>query len=123
MTACKLLAIDDDVDFAEGLALALELEGYEVDIASTGRAGVEAAKKLKYAAILIDIGLPDINGVDALGEIRRHDPGARCFLLTGFSADHILEQGIDAGAVEILTKPIEIEELLRKIAAILDSDD
>lgn len=117
MTALKLLVIDDDADFAEGLSIALELEGCTVDMVSNGQNGIAAAKDATYDAILSDVGLPGLNGVETLRQIRQVSPATRCFLLTGYSADDLLQQGIDAGAVEILTKPINVEELLRHIAA------
>lgn len=116
MTAPKLLIIDDDRDFAEGLAEALELHGHQVDIAFTGENGVEAVKKNDYDTILVDIGLPGLNGVESLLKIRQVNPKVRCFLLTGHSADHIAKQGIEAGAIEILTKPIDPEEILRRLS-------
>lgn len=116
MTAPKLLIIDDDRDFAEGLAEALELHGHQVDIAFTGEDGVEAVKKNDYDTILMDIGLPGLNGVESLLKIRQVNPKVRCFLLTGHSADQIAKQGIEAGAIEILTKPIDPEEMLRRLS-------
>ncbi len=116
MTAAKLLIIDDDRDFAEGLAEALELHGHRVGIAFTGEEGVEAVEKDDYDTILMDIGLPGLNGVESLLKIRQVDPKARCFLLTGHSADHIAKQGIEAGATEILTKPIDPKEILRRLS-------
>lgn len=117
MTVPKLLIIDDDVDFAEGLMIALELEGYMVDMVSNGRDGVASAKAATYDAILIDVGLPGINGVETLARIKQIGPETRCFLLTGYSADHLLEQGISAGAADVLTKPIDVAELLQILAA------
>ncbi len=118
MTAPKLLIVDDDRDFAEGLAQVLKLYGHQVDIAFTGEDGVEAVKKNDYDTILIDIGLPGLNGVESLLKIRQVNPKVRCFLLTGHSADHIAEQGIEAGAIEILTKPIDLEEMLQRLSNI-----
>ena len=119
MTTPKLLAIDDDSDFTEALAIALGLEGYEVDVVSSGEDGIAAAKNTTYDAILIDVGLPGLNGVETLRQIKQVGPGTRCFLLTGYSAFDLLEQGISAGAAEILTKPIDVEELLQHLAASL----
>lgn len=113
MTASRLLLIDDDLDFAEGLMMALELNDYDVDIVSNGQDGIAAAQETPYEAILIDVGLPGLNGVETLSRIKQIGRGTRCFLVTGYSADHLLDQGISAGAVEILTKPIDVEDLLR----------
>lgn len=112
-----ILIIDDDDDFAGGLSNALTLEGYAVEVASNGRDGIAASARCGHVACFIDVGLPDIDGVDTLSRVRQIDPRARCFLLTGYSADHLLEQGVDAGAVEVLTKPVDVDELLRKLTA------
>lgn len=117
MTAARLLVIDDDRDFAEGMAEMLELDGYQVDIAVTGEAGIEAVAQTDYNTALIDIGLPGLSGVETLLRIKEARPGIRCFLLTGYSADHVARQGIEAGAVEILTKPVDPEDLIRRLAA------
>ena len=113
----RLLVVDDDPDFAESLALALGLDGLRVDTVSKGESGVEAARHTAYDAILIDIGLPGINGVETLVRIKEFDPNVRCYLVTGHSADHLFKQGIDAGAIEVLTKPLDPEVLSRKITA------
>lgn len=115
MTAGRLLLIDDDLDFAEGLMMALELNDYTVDIASNGQDGIAAAQETPYDAILIDVGLPGLNGVETLSRIKQVSRGTRCFLVTGYSADQVLEQGFDAGAAEILTKPIDVEDLVQRL--------
>ena len=117
MTAARLLVIDDDSDFAGGLALALGLDGHAVDVAADGKRGIQAARDTAYDFIFIDVGLPDMNGVEILRHINRINPRTHCFLLTGYSAEQLLEQGINAGAVEILTKPIDVDDVLRLIAA------
>ena len=117
MTASRLLIVDDDRDFAEGLAEYLELCGHRVDIAFTGESAIEAAGKAAYDTILMDVGLPGLNGVESLREIKRCQPKVRCFLLTGYSADHVLLRGVEAGAAEILTKPVNPEELSQRLAA------
>lgn len=115
MNSLSVLIVDDDVDFADGAAEVLELRGHLVELAHTGEDGVEAFGRKRFDVALIDIGLPGMNGVECLTRIRQIDPGARCFLMTGYSADQIAEQGIEAGAIEILTKPVEPYELLRRL--------
>lgn len=118
MSELKLLVVDDDKDFAEGLAEFLELFGHRVEIVFTGEAGIEAASGSGYDAILMDISLPGLNGVECLRRIRRSNPDVHCFLMTGYSADEIARQGIEAGALEILTKPLDPESLEKRLAAI-----
>ena len=118
MSELKLLVVDDDRDFAEGLAELLELFGHWVDVAFTGEAGIEAANGCDYDAILMDISLPGLNGVESLQRIRQSRPDVPCFLMTGYSADEIARQGIEAGASEILTKPLDPESLEQRLAGI-----
>lgn len=118
MRGLKLLVVDDDRDFAEGLAELLELFGHIVDVAFSGEAGIEAANGREYAAILMDISLPGLNGVESLQRIRQSNPTARCFLMTGYSAGEIARQGIEAGALEVLTKPLDPGNLEKKLAGI-----
>jgi two-component system response regulator CpxR len=117
MNDSKLLIVDDDKDFALSIGQFLELYEREVDIAFTGKDGIEAAVMNDYDMILMDIGLPDLNGVESLRAIKHAKPGVRCFLMTGYSVDPIIQQGIDAGALEVLSKPIHVEELMRRLAA------
>ncbi len=118
MNPMSILIVDDDTDFADGMAEVLELDGHEVDIAYTRKSGVAAAAGKGYDAAIIDIGLPDGNGVECLVEIKRIRPQTQCFLMTGYSADHIAKQGIEEGALEILIKPVDAGELSSRLAAI-----
>ena len=118
MSPMNILIVDDDEDFADGMAEVLELDGHRVDIANTRNGGLESAAGKGYDAALIEIGLPDGNGVECLVAIKRLRPETQCFLMTGYSADHIAKQGIEEGALDILTKPIEVAELSRRLAAI-----
>lgn len=122
MSPLSILIVDDDTDFADGMAEVLELDGHAVDIARTRKGGVEAAGGKGYDAAIIDIGLPDGNGVECLVEIKRIQPETRCILMTGYSADHIAKQGIEEGALEILIKPVDAGKLSRLLAAIGDGD-
>ncbi len=116
MSPSKLLIVDDNRDFADGLAEVMEMLGHLVDVAFTGRAGVAAATGNDYDAVVMDVGLPDLSGVDGLLEILEIKPETRCFLMSGFSAAHV-EARADSGALEILTKPFDPEALSQRISA------
>ena len=118
----RLLIVDDDADFGDSLAEALEMHGHKVDIATTGEDGIAAAGRTHYDAILMDVTLPGLNGVDSLLAIQATDPETRCFLMTGYSADHLATRAIEAGAIEVLTKPLDTDELVRRLAAIRAGD-
>ncbi len=117
MSPSKLLIVDDNRDFADGLAEVMEMLGHLVDVAFTGRAGVAAATGNDYDAVVMDVGLPDLSGVDGLLEILEIKPETRCFLISGFSAAHIEPRAGRVGALEILTKPFDPEALSQRISA------
>ncbi len=117
MNGSKLLIVDDDRDMADGLAEALELRGHRVDVAFTGQAGVAAAAKGDYDAVVMDLGLPDLTGIEGLHEIARDKPAIRCFLISGHSRAHIMERERDIENIEILTKPFNPRDLLKRLAA------
>ncbi len=114
----RLLIVDDDADFGDSLAEALEMHGHKVDITTSGEDGIAAAGRTHYDAILMDLALPGLNGVESLLAIQATDPATRCFLMTGYSADHLAAGAIEAGAIEVLTKPLDPDELSRRLAAI-----
>ena len=118
LNGSRLLIVDDDEDFGDSLAEALEMHGHKVDIATTGEDGIAAAGRTHYDAILMDVALPGLNGVDSLLAIQQTNPETRCFLMTGYSADPLAARGAEAGAIEVLTKPLDPDELLRRLVAI-----
>jgi len=118
MTALRILIVDDDEDFADGLMEVFELDGHNPATAHNGREAILAVENGVFNVALIDIGLPGMNGAECLHAIRAIRPDLPCFLLTGYSAQDIANQGIEAGAMEILTKPIDPGALGRRLAAI-----
>ena len=122
LNGSRLLIVDDDADFGDSLAEALEMHGHKVDIATSCEYGLAAAGRTHYDAILMDVTLPGLNGVDSLLAIQATDPEIRCFLMTGYSADHVAARAIEAGAIEVLTKPLDTDELVRRLAAIRAGD-
>ena len=118
MTSLRILIVDDDEDFADGLMEVFELDGHHPVMVHSGKDAISAIEGGVFDVALIDIGLPDMNGAECLRAIRAARPGLPCFLLTGYSADDLANQGIEAGAMEILTKPIDPDTLSRRLAAI-----
>lgn len=121
MTDLNLLVVDDDRDFSEGLAEYLELDGHRVDVASSGEEGIEACGKFDYDVVLMDIGLPGLNGVESLVKIKELSPEINCFLLTGYTAQQVVDQGLEAGALEILSKPVDLAGLLQRLSALFQT--
>lgn len=118
----RVLVVDDNKDAAETIRDLLELEGHDVHIAHDGAAAVEAAEAIRPALVLMDIGLPKLNGYEAAREIRGRDWGSDVMLvaLTGWGQEADRRRSREAGFDRHLAKPVEfsvLEGLLGEIAA------
>ena len=109
----KVLVIDDSVDAAESLALALDILGYDVRTAYDGAAGMAAAQAFMPRVILLDIGLPHMNGYDVARLLRSQPCGQHAILVavTGWGQDKDRQMASDAGFDLHLTKPVDFYEL------------
>jgi two-component system CheB/CheR fusion protein len=116
----RCLVVEDNVDAAHMLEIALSLEGHSVRLAFDGVEAVEAAATFKPEAIVLDIGLPRMNGFDAARAIRRL-PGLGNVLiiaLTGYGQAVDYQKSREAGIDSLLVKPIELDDLLHALAAV-----
>ncbi len=114
-----VLVVEDNVDMAFGLQTALQSEGYEVEVAYDGRAGLDRARELQPDLILLDLMLPEMDGYSVLREVRRSGIETPVLILTarGEEADKVL--GLDWGADDYVTKPFGTMELLARVRALL----
>ena len=114
----KILLIDDDDDLREALADQLVLtEEFDVFEGATGAAGVTRAKEQLYDLVILDVGLPDMDGREVCRLLRK--TGVRCpvVMLTGHDSDSDTILGLDAGANDYITKPFKFPVLLARIRA------
>jgi two-component system, sensor histidine kinase len=120
---CDLIVADDNADALESLAMLLELEGHEVRVASDGPTAVALMRQRASDVVLLDIGMPGMNGYEVAGEIRRLDGGDRVMLiaLTGWGQPSDRARAREAGFDHHLTKPVEFEELARLLQHVCDS--
>lgn len=114
----RILIIEDEEKLARFVELELRHENYEVDKAADGRAGVELALSHDYDLILLDILLPQLNGMEVLRRIRK-ESSTPVIMLTARDAVMDKVAGLDAGADDYITKPFAIEELLARIRVAL----
>ncbi|WP_195988930.1 response regulator transcription factor [Clostridium sp. D53t1_180928_C8] len=114
----KILIIEDEEKLARFVELELKHEGYEVIKATNGRIGIEIAEQDKVDLVLLDVMLPEINGLEVLRRIRRVSD-IPIIMLT--ARDSVMDKvsGLDAGADDYITKPFAIEELLARIRTAL----
>jgi DNA-binding NtrC family response regulator len=109
----RVFIVDDDRDFAESLAILLEDEGHEVVVAFSSEAAIEKFREQDFDIAFMDVTLPGMNGVESLLEIRKFKPAARVVMMSGYTAEQLLEQAITSGALGVLRKPLDLEEVLR----------
>jgi DNA-binding NtrC family response regulator len=111
----KVLLIDDEVEFLEALSERMEIRGMDVTTAENAKAAVSAINSGDFDAIVLDLQMPDMNGIDMLKVIRETNPDMQVILLTGQAT---LEAGIQAmklGAMDFMEKPADIDALTDKI--------
>lgn len=109
----RVFIVDDDQDFAESLAILLQGEGHEVDVAFSGKAAIEKFREHDFDIAFMDVTLPGMNGVESLLEIRKFKPAARVVMMSGYTVEELLEQAVTSGALGVLRKPLDLEEVLR----------
>jgi PAS domain S-box-containing protein len=116
---CRVVVIDDNQDAAESLAMLLELEGHEVRVAGNGLAGLELVRNSDAEVVLIDIGLPDIDGYGVARCIRQQPWGRKLLLVavSGWGQERDRQAAADAGFDRHLTKPVDIGELTALLQA------
>lgn len=118
MSAIKLLIIEDEKQIARFLELELIHEGYQVDLETDGRKGLEKVKQTHYDLILLDIMLPGLSGMEVCRRIR-HFSDIPIVMLTAKDDIESKVMGLDIGADDYITKPFSIEELLARLRVAL----
>lgn len=114
MTAqLNILVVDDDADNAASLGELFEMEGHRVRVVHTGEDAIIAYCREHFDVAFMDVMMPGKNGVESFFEIRRLKPGARVFMMTGFSVEELLSQALHGGALGVLEKPFDASEVLR----------
>ena len=115
----RILLVEDEPAIARDVAGALGETGYVVDIARDGEEGWFRASTEEYDAIILDLGLPKLDGLSVVRRLREEASTIPILVLTARGSWLQRVEGIDAGADDYLTKPFEMEELLARLAALL----
>jgi DNA-binding response OmpR family regulator len=118
----RLLVVDDAPDIATLLKVAFQIDGYAVDTALSGEDALELAAVHEYDVLILDLNLPDFDGIDLCRRLRAEQPRLLIIMLTARITKDQIIAGLDAGADDYLTKPFDYEELVARVRALLRRD-
>ena len=119
----RVLIIDDDEGHAEALSDGLETEGVQCHLALSGQAGIERMQEATYDAVLTDLVMHDVDGMEVLREAGRLQPEAAVLLITGHGSVETAVDAMRLGAADYLTKPVRIAELRTRLARVLETGE
>jgi DNA-binding response OmpR family regulator len=114
----RVLVVEDDAEIAGVLRRSLRLEGYEVQLAADGSAALEQSAVFEPDAVVLDLGLPRLDGVEVCRRLRR-EGDVPILMLTARDAVEARVEGLDSGADDYLVKPFDRQELLARLRALL----
>ena len=115
----RLLVVEDNRRIAEYIGTALRGQGFAVDSVETGADGEAAIATTTYDAVILDLGLPDVDGLTWLATVRKRVDQTPILILTARDALKDLVQGLNSGADDYLRKPFEVDELVARVRALL----
>ena len=115
--AGSILIVDDEVEIRESLQTLLEMEGYDVETAATGHQGLHRAGERSFDLILLDLALPDRNGMDILMDLHTQDPGQPVIMITAYGTVENAVRAMQSGAANFIQKPWDNEKLLADVRA------
>ncbi|WP_293357576.1 response regulator transcription factor [Mycolicibacterium sp.] len=115
----RILVVDDEAVLAEMVSMALRYEGWDIGTAADGASAVAAARELRPDAVVLDVMLPDMSGLEVLAKLREQTPGLPVLLLTAKDAVEDRIAGLTAGGDDYVTKPFSLEEVVLRLRSLL----
>ena len=112
-SSLKILIVDDDKDNAQSLGELFEIEGHHVALAYNGEDAITAYCNTTFDLAFMDVMMPEKNGVESFLAIKRIQPAAKVYMMTGYSVEDLLRQAVREGALGVLEKPYDAAEVLR----------
>lgn len=113
----RLLIIEDDAGIAAGLVRVLDAQGYDVHRIAHGAGAVAAARAHRAGTVLLDLGLPDVDGIEVCRRLRRELESIAILIVSARDQELDIVAGLDAGADDYLVKPFRLSELLARVRA------
>lgn len=112
MEPVRILVVDDERAICDGCRLVLKEKGHVVDVCLNGNTGLDAILKRSYDVVLLDIKLPDVDGMDILRAVNKEKPGEYIIVMTGYSTVQNAVEAMKLGAFDYISKPFSDDELL-----------
>src|SRR5450432_151182 len=116
----SILVIDDEIEIREGLEALLTSENFQVTLAETGAAGLQKLEDNPFDLMLLDVSLPDRNGLELLREIRLRDPQLSIILITAYGSIDMARAAFKGGAQDFITKPWSNDELIAQVSLAIE---
>ena len=116
----SILVVDDEIEIREGLEALLTSENFQVTLADTGAAGLQKLEDNPFDLMLLDVSLPDRNGLELLREIRLRDPQISIILITAYGSIDMARAAFKGGAQDFITKPWSNDELVAQISVAIE---
>ncbi|HKN62334.1 MAG TPA: sigma-54 dependent transcriptional regulator [Candidatus Acidoferrales bacterium] len=116
----SILVVDDEAEIREGLEALLTSENFEVTLAETGESGLQKLEERPFDLMLLDVSLPDRNGIDLLREIHRRDPLVSVILITAYGSIDMARAAFKSGAQDYITKPWSNDELIAQVSLAIE---
>lgn len=116
----RILVVDDEVGIREGCRRVLVPQGFEVDVAENGPAGLRKLRESRYDVLLLDIMMPGMSGMEVLRQARQIDPDLICIIITGYATVELAVQAIREGAHDFIAKPFSADLLLQVVGRELE---
>lgn len=112
MNEKRLLIVDDDLSLRASMRLILKHRGYDVSLACGGSEAIELIREKDFPLILMDIRMPGMSGLEVFEQLKKEGVFSKVVFISAYAVDDDLVRALDAGAVEVLRKPVDIDRLL-----------
>ncbi len=118
-SSVRVLVVDDEQSITELLSMALRYEGWQIRSAADGQGALRAAREFRPDAVVLDMMLPDMDGLSVLGRLRRELPDVPVLFLTAKDAVEDRIAGLTAGGDDYVTKPFSLEEVVARLRGLI----
>lgn len=109
----RILVVDDNLELAENLAEILEIEGIDSEVAADGPSALQRMSERDFELVITDIRMPGMNGVELLRKIHEYWPATRVVAMSAYASDSTLDDAATAGALDVLSKPVDCDEIVK----------